>query len=1322
MNNPFNDPVLQVMEDPNFDFGFDPNEAPPSSSGNTELPTLYPQYDGANDESSPLDTTASSSPTTRFSTNQTPNPNPNSRKRVRESLDSSTLTAENLAKSMKTTPSPALTGNTTPASFDTFDFSADPHMLNLLGGNPKDHLAEMLKEQREHEQAISDKKKQEENDAILARRMADQWELPPSLVDNSYPATSQSFLDSSGRIRRPHPSSAQALIPQSLPQSSFSSSPLQSNAPSSRYTIPKREKVGKDQLLSSPQQQLDFNLLPSFSPSSRQPTQPHQPPQPHQPQASHDIINLDSDDDDNFYGTYIQPFKDGNQAVNNNIHGMGATGPQWTKNTARENADGGPFGAIASSSSTGFDGYGARGFGGLGGASVYNAPSNTLFGTPSNLASWGDRMNGFGQSVKDMARGVLTSANELLSTQNPNQFDGLGSYSQPFPLSSSPDPSDLAFPLFPQSNIMNDRERLGKASTEYEEYMSRYRERYDYLTNDPTRTLTEIKDLLNNIRPDEDLPPENREGTPDAMVFPLMEHQKLGLTWMKSMEMGTNKGGILADGMGLGKTIQAIALMVSRKSTDVGCKTTLIIAPVALMKQWEREIQTKLKSNNEHRLKTYTLHGSGRQATWEDLKTYDVVLTTFGTLSTEVKRKAIIDHAKQTNPNWRPVTKADRLPLLGDECKWYRVIIDEAQCIKNRNTKAALGACALRSQTRFAMSGTPMQNNITELYSLIRFLHIKPYSDFNKFSIDFSRPMKSSYGEEKDRAMQKLRALLKAILLRRDKKSTIDGKPILDLPERSTASQHAVFSEAEQEFYNALETKSQLQFNKYLKAGTVGRNYSNVLVLLLRLRQACCHPHLIKDFGVPSSAAEATSEDLEKMARELAPDVIARIIEQGDRSDHNGLECPVCMDATENATIFVPCGHNTCSECFARISDPSQAIANGEDGESNLKCPQCRAKIVKTKLTDHVTFKKVHLQRFAVAEEVANELEAADSESDDDTTDDEGSNLGGFIVDDNEETTDDDGDYRKGKTPFERCWNPNKTKSKKEKPSKGKGKAEAKAPKKTLAQLKKESLRNIKAKKKYFARVRKTWESSAKIEQTMEILQATNARKEGEKTIIFSQFTSLLDLLEVPIYDQGLKYQRYDGSMSSNARNDAVMEFTDKPECKIMLVSLRAGNAGLNLVAASQVIILDPFWNPYVEEQAIDRAHRIGQRKPVQVHRILVPGTVEDRILELQEKKRAMIESALDENASKEVSRLGTKELAFLFVSHSRESMIPFIDKIRVFDPKKPSGTEITTLYPPCTLRTTITSNIIPRVCYTNSALPKSPLYNHVSHGWITGT
>lgn len=105
-----------------------------------------------------------------------------------------------------------------------------------------------------------------------------------------------------------------------------------------------------------------------------------------------------------------------------------------------------------------------------------------------------------------------------------------------------------------------------------------------------------------------------------------------------------------------------------------------------------------------------------------------------------------------------------------------------------------------------------------------------------------------------------------------------------------------------------------------------------------------------------------------------------------------------------------------------------------------------------------------------------------------------------------------------------------------------------------------------------------------------------------------------------------------------------------------MLVSLKAGNSGLNLVAASHVIIFDPFWNPYVEDQAIDRAHRIGQTKEVFVHRLLIEQTVEDRIIELQEQKRELIGGALDEGGSMNVTRLSGRDLAYLFVSDVTDS------------------------------------------------------------------
>ena len=467
-------------------------------------------------------------------------------------------------------------------------------------------------------------------------------------------------------------------------------------------------------------------------------------------------------------------------------------------------------------------------------------------------------------------------------------------------------------------------------------------------------------------------------------------------------------------------------------------------------------------------------------------------------------------------------------------------------------------------------------------------------------------------------AMKQLQVLLKAILLRRTKDSKIDGKSILQLPPRVSEKVHAVFDEDERQLYSALESKSQIQFNKYLDSGSIGRNYSDILVLLLRLRQACCHPHLMSDFSVKvDTDANANDIDLVANAKAFGDDIIARL------RDHPNLECPICIDAVENPTIFFPCGHGTCAECFAKISDPSAALEQGVDGAAEVKCPNCRTKVDPKKITDHVTFKRVHYpDPFDKADETAeNGLEKPkgkpESEDESDSEDSDG-DLSKFIVKDHSH-------------------------------SKGKGKVRM-GPKKSLAQLRKEGQRNQSAKRKYMRRLNKKWVSSAKIEKALEILQEVENRNDGQKTIIFSQFTSLLDLLEVPIARHGWGYRRYDGSMRPQDRNSAVQEFTDQPECKIMLVSLKAGNSGLNLIAASHVIIFDPFWNPYIEEQAIDRAHRIGQQREVHIHRILVEQTVEDRILELQDKKRELIEGALDENASKSISRLGPRELGYLFV------------------------------------------------------------------------
>ena len=153
-----------------------------------------------------------------------------------------------------------------------------------------------------------------------------------------------------------------------------------------------------------------------------------------------------------------------------------------------------------------------------------------------------------------------------------------------------------------------------------------------------------------------------------------------------------------------------------------------------------------------------------------------------------------------------------------------------------------------------------------------------------------------------------------------------------------------------------------------------------------------------------------------------------------------------------------------------------------------------------------------------------------------------------------------------------------------------------------------------------------------------------------EKVVIFSQWTSMLDILEVPLKKEGYKYRRLDGSMSIAAREKAVNNFLDDPTVTVMIMSLKAASLGLNLAVANHVVLLDLWWNPTVEEQAIDRCHRIGQTRPVTVSKITVKGTVEDRISQLQDKKRKMVQAAFGESKFlSRAARLTYEDLKYLF-------------------------------------------------------------------------
>jgi SNF2 family DNA or RNA helicase len=148
--------------------------------------------------------------------------------------------------------------------------------------------------------------------------------------------------------------------------------------------------------------------------------------------------------------------------------------------------------------------------------------------------------------------------------------------------------------------------------------------------------------------------------------------------------------------------------------------------------------------------------------------------------------------------------------------------------------------------------------------------------------------------------------------------------------------------------------------------------------------------------------------------------------------------------------------------------------------------------------------------------------------------------------------------------------------------------------------------------------VKRSGETSAKLEALLE--QLREVLDAGHKALVFSQFTSLLKIVRNRLDADGVVYEYLDGKTRN--RQACVERFQNDADCKLFLVSLKAGGLGLNLTAAEYVFLLDPWWNPAVEAQAVDRAHRIGQTKPVFAYRLIAKDTVEEKVLELQKTKR----------------------------------------------------------------------------------------------------
>ncbi|KDN48028.1 hypothetical protein RSAG8_03044, partial [Rhizoctonia solani AG-8 WAC10335] len=592
---------------------------------------------------------------------------------------------------------------------------------------------------------------------------------------------------------------------------------------------------------------------------------------------------------------------------------------------------------------------------------------------------------------------------------------------------------------------------------------------------------------------------------PEGLKVTLLPFQQESLYWMRKQEKGPWSGGMLADEMGMGKTIQTLALFVSDRQ-----KPNLVVAPTVALMQWRNEIEAHTEG-----FKVYMFHGGSREKSTKELAKYDVVLTTYAVMESSFRKQ--VSGFKRKGE----IVK-EKSPLHG--IKWRRIILDEAHNIKERATNTAKAAFELQSNYKWCLSGTPLQNRVGELYSLVRFIGGDPFSYY------FCKrcPCKSLHWRFSDRkgcddcghspmnhtcfwnneiltpiqkngmvgpggiAFKKLRILLDRMMLRRTKVERADD---LGLPPRTIVVRRDYFSPEEKELYLSLFSDAKRQFSTYVDSGTLLNNYSNIFSLLTRMRQMACHPDLVL-----------------KSKRNL--DLSGHITE--------AMVCRLCNDLAEDA-IQSKCKHTFDRECIKQYLNT--AI------ERQPACPVCHVPI------------SIDLEGPALEqdEEVASKARQGI--------------LGRLDID--------------------------------------------------------------------------TWRSSSKIEALVEELDTLRRQDATIKSIVFSQFVNFLDLIAFRLQRAGFLICRLEGSMSPEARNNTIQHFMNNVEVTVFLVSLKAGGVALNLTEASRVYLMDSWWNPAVEFQAMDRIHRLGQKRPVQAIKLVVEDSIESRIVQLQEKKSAMVDATV---------------------------------------------------------------------------------------------
>ncbi|WIA37137.1 hypothetical protein OEZ86_014100 [Tetradesmus obliquus] len=549
-----------------------------------------------------------------------------------------------------------------------------------------------------------------------------------------------------------------------------------------------------------------------------------------------------------------------------------------------------------------------------------------------------------------------------------------------------------------------------------------------------------------------------------------------------------------------------------------GPRGTLIVCPLSVLSNWQMQLEEHTAGN----LQVAVYHGPERNRSRAWLAQQDVVITTYATLAGDVGLRG-------------------GGGLFGQQ--WLRVVLDEAHTIRNADTQQAKACRALKAQRRWAVTGTPLQNRIGDMFGLLAFLGLKPLDDKAFWRRCVERPLR----QRDSRTLLTLKVLMGSLALRRTKDSPgPDGQPLVALPPKTVTVVRLELGAEDALNYARLESETKSLVAHHLSRGTLVANYTNVLTIIMRLRQVCdssqlC-PQALEALRAATAAAKAGAAG---KAAPPPPELLAKLLAAvaGDDSE----ECAICLSPLELPCI-TSCSHVYCRRCIESV------IVRDKPA-----CPLCRKPISADSLIDPPPAAAAGEGKESAADEQA----------------------------------------------------PHSS-------SQGTAAAAAAA----VAAAGSSKIQALLAKPREVQQEEQQAAAAAAV--------SAAAAPAAIKSVVFSQFTGMLDLIAGALAAENIPFVRVDGKSSAKARKEAIQAFAGSGEGspRVFLASLKAAGQGTNLTAGSHVHMMDPWWNPAVEDQAMDRVHRLGQTRAVQVWRYVALGTIEERMLELQDAKAQLAKAA----------------------------------------------------------------------------------------------